>query len=81
MEENDRKVTADGGRQQSLVLKTSLIKTLKELQSPLPDDDPIRLLIDALIDEVQNESDETRLYHKIKILNELLQTELKGAEA
>lgn len=78
MEENDRQVAADGSRQQSVVLKTAIIKTLKELQAPLPKDDPASLLIDSLIADVKNETNEIKLYHKIKILNESLQTALTG---
>ena len=80
LEENNSKAAPDGGGQQSLVLKTSLIKTLRELQSPYPEGDPTRGLVDSLISDVQRETNETLLYHKIKILNELLQGELQETQ-
>lgn len=61
-----------------MVLKESLVKTLKELQIGLGKDDPIYILSDSLIQDAQDETNTAKIYHQIKILNEVLQRELGG---
>jgi len=78
MEENDFKDPKIGSRRASLVLKESLVKTLKELQIGLGKDDPIYILTDSLIQDAQDETNTAKIYHQIKILNEVLQRELGG---
>jgi len=78
MEENDFKDPKIGSRRASLVLKESLVKTLKELQIGLGKDDPIYILSDSLIQDAQDETNTAKIYHQIKILNEVLQRELGG---
>lgn len=78
MEENDFKDPKIGSRRASLVLKESLVKTLRELQIGLGKDDPIYILSDSLIQDAQDETNTAKIYHQIKILNEVLQRELGG---
>lgn len=75
MEENNGKEDAARDRTRHLELKKRLIKSLEDLKS-LSSLDPSD--IENLIRQAEAEENPVLTYHKLKILHEIFESELKG---
>lgn len=77
MEEDNRKEDAAGDRPRHLELKENLLTAVKAIESlALTDEDKKELL--EIAENIKSETNPVVIYHKLKILNEVIEEEKKG---